>query len=398
MTAAIALYHGFLAILFIKVRTSLDPRASIQDGWWFFKFLFMTVFLVIAFVIPAKAFVGWSYFSLVGAIFFILVQLILLVDLAHSLQERWVRNYEQTQDCIWAFLLLGGSIAAFAVMIAGYVIMYIFFTECTMNVTLITIAILSVCFVTILSIIPKLQEKNPRSGLFQSAVVGGFATYLIASAILAEPESAHCKKWNTNGSLFTTLLGVAFSFVAVGYNVFSASASSKDFGFGRRDRTEAAVEKEEEREQLLHDMRTEAEVAAADGPTDESTTTPIMERAGAVVAVAEGRSVAQIQGVHSREEAAELGLPDSCDDEAEGVTYSYSFFHLIFVLAALYLAMILTNWQHVSSSNSTDSSQPINVDYGMTAVWVKFASMCVVLVIYVWTLIAPVLFPDRQWV
>jgi len=389
ITAAIAAYHAFLAILFIKVQSSRDPRASVQDGWWFFKFLFMIVFVVISFIIPVQAFIGYSWVALVGAVLFILVQLVLLVDLAHSLQESWVRNYEQTQECIWAFLLLGGSAIAYVAMIVGYVLMYVYFTECSLNTKLVTIAVVSVCCVTIISIIPKLQEKNPRSGLFQSAIVCGFSTYLIASAILAEPESLQCKKWNTNGSILTTIMGIGFSFVAVGYNVFSASASSKDFGFGRRDKSEAATRDVlEEHQQLLADQANEQELEEA---SHESTTAPIMERAEDLVAESEGRKTARIVNSHEDEELA----VESTEDEIESVQYSYSFFHLIFVLAVLYLAMILTNWKHVAKHD--DPTQTVNVDYGMTAVWVKFGSFVGVLVLYVWTLIAPVFFPERQW-
>ena len=393
ITAAVALYHAFLAILFIKVESSRDPRASIQDGWWFFKFLFMIVFTVISFLIPPAAFIGYSWFALVGAVLFILVQLILLVDLAHSLQERWVRNYEQTQDCIWGFLLLGGSIAAYIVMIVGYVLMYVFFSECQTNVTLITITVISVCAITLLSIFPRLQEKNPRSGLFQSAVVCGFATYLVASAILAEPETMKCKKWNTNGSVFTTIVGIAFSFIAVGYNVFSAAGSSKDFGFGRREAAAAREEKDEAREALLHDAEMATELESSSTGHIE-TTVPITERAEEIVAAREGRTPATIVN-RTDEDDIEA---NTTEDEEEGVTYSYSFFHLIFVLAILYMAMILTNWKSVSKKSDQESGTQINVDYGMTAVWVKFSSCIAVLLLYVWTLLAPVIWPDRQWV
>lgn len=386
--------------MFIKVQSSKDPRASIQDGWWFFKFLFMILFTVIAFFIPPTAFVGYSWIALVGAILFILVQLILLVDMAHSLQESWVRNYEQSQHCIWAFLLLGGSIAAFVVMITGYVLLYVFFTQCQMNLTLITITVIAICAVTLLSILPQIQQKNPRSGLFQSAVVCGFATYLLASSILAEPESTKCKRWNTSGSAFTTIVGIAFSFVAVGYNVFAAAGSSRDFGFGRREKSAAAEARDEAREALLHDaeMAHELTSPASESPLAHTETSmAITDRAEEIVAEREGRKPATIVNRHVDDADQDLESGTSTEDEQEGVTYSYSFFHLIFVLAVLYLAMILTNWKSVSKKNDETTGSRIDVDYGMTAVWVKFSSCVAVLALYVWTLVAPIIFPDREW-
>lgn len=43
-------------------------------------------------------------------------------------------------------------------------------------------------------------------------------------------------------------------------------------------------------------------------------------------------------------EAAEHGEHRAYDNEQDGVSYNYSFFHLHLLLAALYIMMTLTNW------------------------------------------------------
>ena len=79
------------------------------------------------------------------------------------------------------------------------------------------------------------------------------------------------------------------------------------------------------------------------------------------------------------------------DSERDGVQYSWSMFHLMFALATLYVMMTLTNWY--SPGNSIAGSLSGN----MSAVWVKIVSSWLCAGIYIWTLLAPVLLPDREF-
>ena len=76
-------------------------------------------------------------------------------------------------------------------------------------------------------------------------------------------------------------------------------------------------------------------------------------------------------------------------DEFEPVTYSYSFFHIIFGLASMYMAMLMTSW-------GTGDAGPL-IDVSWTSVWVKLASQLATALLYVWTLVAPMLLPDRDF-
>lgn len=79
------------------------------------------------------------------------------------------------------------------------------------------------------------------------------------------------------------------------------------------------------------------------------------------------------------------------EDEADDVTYNWSLFHIMFGLATLYIMMTLTNWY----SPGTTTIETISAN--MSAVWVKIISSWLCCAIYIWTLIAPVVLPDRDF-
>ena len=67
---------------------------------------------------------------------------------------------------------------------------------------------------------------------------------------------------------------------------------------------------------------------------------------------------------------------------------------LNFVLAVIscFYAMALTGWGSIESGGT-----PANPDVGNVSMWMIIASQWVVLVLYLWTLVAPRLFPDRDF-
>ena len=80
------------------------------------------------------------------------------------------------------------------------------------------------------------------------------------------------------------------------------------------------------------------------------------------------------------------------DDERDGVTYNWSLFHIMFGLATLYVMMTLTNWYSPGTGQGIET-----ISANMAAVWVKAISSWLCFGIYMWTLIAPVVLPDRDF-
>jgi hypothetical protein len=65
-----------------------DCRAGIQNGFWGFKYLLIIGGMIGAFWIPDGAFGEvWMYFGMIGGFLFILIQLVLIIDFAHSWAE-----------------------------------------------------------------------------------------------------------------------------------------------------------------------------------------------------------------------------------------------------------------------------------------------------------------------
>ena len=77
--------------------------------------------------------------------------------------------------------------------------------------------------------------------------------------------------------------------------------------------------------------------------------------------------------------------------EYDPVDYSYSFFHFVFAVASMYIAMLMTNW---GSPSAVGKDQ---IDVGWTSVWVKIVSQWLMGGLYTWVLLAPLILRDRDF-
>lgn len=59
----------------------------------------------------------------------------------------------------------------------------------------------------------------------------------------------------------------------------------------------------------------------------------------------------------------------------------------------MYIGHMLTNWQLLHK----ESHDSYTVDTGVVAVWVKIVSSWLVILLYIWSIIAPTVLPDREW-
>ena len=140
---ALTLFHTILGIALLGVRSTKDGRASLQNGYWGPKIIVWLAFIVMSFFIPEDFFFVWGhYIAFIGAMLFLLLGLILLVDLAHSWAELCLQKIEENDSRVWRGLLIGSTLGMYIASIVMTILMYIFFAKsgCAMNQAAITVS------------------------------------------------------------------------------------------------------------------------------------------------------------------------------------------------------------------------------------------------------------------
>lgn len=120
-------------------------------------------------VVWSISLVGWMYTGLIGGFLFIIIQLVLLIDFAHAWNETWVENAEQGNSKCWYVLLLGSTAILYIASITGIALLFVFFTDatdssCTTQKFVISFHLILCVIVSIMAILPQVQERQPRSG------------------------------------------------------------------------------------------------------------------------------------------------------------------------------------------------------------------------------------------
>uniref|UniRef100_A0A8C8ZEX2 Serine incorporator 3 n=1 Tax=Prolemur simus TaxID=1328070 RepID=A0A8C8ZEX2_PROSS len=369
---ALAIFFFVFFLLMLKVKTSKDPRAAVHNGFWFFKIAALVGIMVGAFYIPGGPFTtAWFTVGMGGAAFFILIQLVLLVDCAHSWNELWVNRMEEGNPRLWYAALLSVTSFFYVLSIISVGLLYTYYTKpdgCTENKFFISINLILCIVVSIISIHPKIQEHQPRSGLLQSSIITLYTMYLTWSAMSNEPDRS------CNPSLLSIIKHITAPTLAPGNSTAPAPTSAPPSKSGPSLDSENFVGLVVFVICLLYSSIRNSSNSQVDKLTLSGSDSVIL-------------GDTTTNGGSDEED----GQPRRVvDNEKEGVQYSYSFFHLMLCLASLYIMMTLTSWYSPDAKFQNMTSK-------WPAVWVKISSSWVCLLLYVWTLVAPLVLTNRDF-
>lgn len=352
---ALSCFYALFMLIMVFVRDSRDPRAMLQNGLWFVKILILIGLLVGAFYIPPNgAFEEvFMYFGIVGGFMFILMQLILLIDFVHSWNDSWREKFEDgDREYFYGLLFFTGVffILTLTIAVFGYVY-YASNKGCGLHVFFITFNLILCLIATAISVLPRVQEFNSSSGILQSSFVSLYVMFLTWSAMSNNTDRA------CNPNLLNIVKGVN-------------STMPVDAG--------------------------KASAQVLDTPSIVSLIVWLLLVLYSSFSTAnQGQRIVNINGNH-RESTQLYGDDDHdddkkvYDDEKDGVKYSYSISHFVYLLATLYVMMTLTNWYKPTSDLT-------NFSANTPSMWVKISSSWMCIVIYIWTCVAPLVFEDRDF-
>jgi hypothetical protein len=137
---------------------------------------------------PNKFFDGFREFSRVISAFYLIPQLIVLIDFMYVWNEKWVWYYDsRNESFLWIFLLFLVSAIMWVISIASAVLSYWWFgyLDCGANIFLITLPVVLGVAYTIISFSPLVFHGS----LLTSSAVNLYVMWMTWSALSQNPIS-----------------------------------------------------------------------------------------------------------------------------------------------------------------------------------------------------------------
>ena len=369
---------------------------ELHTGLWMFKVLLHTALLVCSMYMPASAFSTWSGIAVYGSALFLVLMVVVLIDFAYSRHEDLVRRIEEEDEeaaasgwetqgtdgksgcccCTvsWKFVYI--AVCTVLVLLALGVLFWLFAYSsnqevyCGWNLGVLSITLVAGVTFTVLSATACLSPSGQSKGLLPPAIVLLYCVWLTWSAIHSNPTRA-CDPWHSQDSDSTSIVGIAIALFTLGYAAFSATSSLPTVFdspparvaqpvVGEEPSATAGASAKAAPDNVLLDNHSNGSAGVGDDP----------------------------ESVRVADAAYRQGADGDDSAPPKQVVTPYVF-HIVMFLAAVYMAMLLTNWNR---ANTSIASRHTEGNFYVNAV-----SCWLAIVLYMWTLLAERACPNRQF-
>ncbi|XP_024530239.1 probable serine incorporator [Selaginella moellendorffii] len=334
-----------MALLMFGVKYQSNHRDFWHRGNWMIKLIIWSGLTVLCLILlPNDIVDAYGRLSRFGSGLFLLVQMVVLLDFTYNWNAAWIAKESQ----FWYNALLAVSFVCYITtfVFSGYLYKWFnpAYQDCELNLFFITTSLsLGIAFAAI-SVHPQVNGS-----LLPASVIALYCMYLCYSALSSEPRDYECigvPKHAEVVSTNTLVMGMATTLISVIYSAARAGSSTTFLS--------PPAPREE------------------DAPLQ-----PLLSRR-------------DLENSHKLSGAgSEHNFHEAKKSSQHCPVTVYSFFYLVFALASMYSAMLLTGWGNPGDKDA--------IDVGWPSVWVRIGTMWFTSALYIWSLIAPLVLPDRDF-
>ncbi|EAR88825.1 TMS membrane protein/tumor differentially protein (macronuclear) [Tetrahymena thermophila SB210] len=365
------------AIILLAVWARNECSKLINEGLWLLKIFFIVGIFIGFMYVDYSFFDGYRDFARIFGAIFLVIQSVMLIDIFYMWGQKWKAYYDEGAQWM-APVLIGTAVVLYGLTITLVVLNFIWFNGCGLNTFINVANLILVIAITVV----QLLGYNPHGSLICSGAQGLYMTFLTFSAQLSGESS--CNLAIDNNSIFTLelVVGLIILIVVQLYLTFGTKESSqKRIPVSQNVELNGAILADKDQEEESEENDIDDEENGSHHQINKQNKEPIQQNS-------------QEQKQLSPEEI-EFEKYQKCDKKLRPYIYSntYIIFHIVMLTSSVYGSMLLTNWGSPDMNASTfNMYKPSESSY-----WVKIVVSWASSLLYIWTLVAPSIFPDRDF-
>ena len=291
----------------------------------------------------------YMHISRVVSAFFLLLQLVILIDFAYGWQESWTEKGWNKPVLAVCVLLYAASLTAFVLDLVylgggqggGTCPLQKFFIAFTFCLTFIT---------TALSISSWIGEGG---GLLPAGCITLYSYWLLFTALTSDPSECNTVS-SRSKEIVPMIIGLLMTTMSITYACWSVATSTALFDEPLRPQSSPGGSGDADSEERGVQVRGKSDAAADDDDDD--------------------------------------GVLVESPASAEKAAFSARF-HGMMSCASMYLCMLLSEW----GSQQSAEDDGTHSDLSTANMWIKMSTQWACILLYVWTLVAPIVCKGRQF-
>ncbi len=366
-------FVSFLFFILSAAATKANPHLNKKA--WPAKFgIYLFLIAIVVFIPNEPLFTPVFLIVLrIGAMMFIFIQQIILIDLAYNANDTLVEYAEEADNeewgtgVYWLRTIIALAVVLYGLSFTGIGFLYHYFSGCAENSIVITLTLLQIIVITVIQL-----GFSEEGSTLTTSVLSLYSTYLAYSTVSKNPNGV-CNPTLGEDDIWSIVIGLGLTMLSLAWTGFSWTA--------------------ENRLNSVDALETTTSLAPTTGGGDG--------RDGAMRMSQSANLNLDVPFLDPDERPTTGVVVQSTDDDLpSSASASQSLWKLNVVMALIscWVAASLTGWGSITGGiGEAGEHTAANPLVGRLNMAMIALSQNVTILLYLWTLVAPRLFPNRDF-